>query len=118
MGLSSDDVFACDDLLQLEEWLMQQQMDVAAIDMQLLNAKQYYDDTGEYENTQHFNKMQKAKLLQGNLYSLLKKKIEMIKDERESLDSALIKIMRENITDEHWNELVDEAKLRLKCERQ
>jgi hypothetical protein len=48
----------------------------------------------------------------------LKKKIEMIKDERESLDSALIKIMRENITDEHWNELVDEAKLRLKCERQ
>jgi hypothetical protein len=117
MGLTSTDVFNCDNLLQLEEWLMQQQMDVTAIDMQLLNAQQYYEDTGEYEDRSHYNKMRKAKLLQGNLYSLIKKKITLIKDEKESLNNMIIKVFKENLTDEHWDQIVDEAKLRL-CDEQ
>ena len=40
LGLTSDDVMACDSVSLLQEWLMEQQMDVASIDMQIDVAKE------------------------------------------------------------------------------
>ena len=40
-GLTSDDVFNCTDLLQLQQWEMEQQIDVTSMRVQLEKANQY-----------------------------------------------------------------------------
>ena len=113
LGFTSDDVMACDSVSLLQEWLMEQQMDVASIDMQIDVANQYKLDCGEYANEQHYKKLKRAQMLQKNLYSLIKKRLEFVRSKQESLKDAIITIFRANLTDEEWERIEEEARSNL-----
>ena len=115
-GLTSDDVFNCTDLLQLQQWEMEQQIDVTSMRVQLEKANQYKADQGQYENKEHYNRLKKALILQENLYSIIKKQIAMLQLQKNTLNNAILKVVKSNMTDQRWNEIIEEAKLILSTE--
>lgn len=115
-GLTSDDVFNCTDLLQLQQWEMEQQIDVTSMRVQLEKANQYKADQGQYENKEHYNRLKKALILQENLYSIIKKQIAMLQSQKNTLNDAILKVIKSNMTDQRWNEIIEEAKLILSTE--
>lgn len=101
LGITSDDVRNCTDILLLEEMIMEQQLDVDSIKMQLQTKD---DDT-------NVKALKSAQFFQGELYSLMKKRLSYLSRQREQLNDYIIKYFKDNTTDEKWEEIVQEAKL-------
>lgn len=117
-GLTSEVVAKCNDVDQLQEWFQEQHMDIVSMDMQIEKNEEYKKETGSYEDPVKNKKLRTARKLQGDLYTLIKRRIAYLRDKENNLNSAILRIIKENMEDEKWEMIVEEAKLQMALERQ
>lgn len=110
-GLKSSDVLGCDDLLQLQEWLMEQHMDIASLEMQIEVIEDYKNDNGNYSDPDHYRRVKRTYKLQKDLYELLKMKIKYVEMLRGNVKDAIISVLKSNMTDERWEQVQNEAEI-------
>ena len=113
-GVTSEDVKSCTDLNVIEGWYMEQVADMASLDLQIERAERYYKEIGEYEDKNHYVKLKGAHRLQSALFDIIKARKDALQREYESLNGCIIKVIRQNMTDDEWELLVEEAK-ELQC---
>jgi hypothetical protein len=110
-GLKSGDVLDCGDLLQLQEWLMEQHMDVASLEMQIEVIEDYKSDNGSYLDADHYRRVKRTYKLQKDLYKLIEMKIKYIETLRGNIMDAIINVVKANMTDEKWQQIQNEAEM-------
>ena len=115
-GVNSGDVVRCNDEAQLNEWLMEQELDLASMNMQLTQADEYRLENGEYMDEGHYTKLRKALYLQEELRGIMIRKLDSIKSKKQTLQSTVLKILKREMTDKEWDGIVEQAKLELSLE--
>ena len=115
LGITTDEVNACEDIDTLLLWSSEVEADIAGIRSALDHAKGHYIATGEYADPQWFAKASSAARLQGVLKNTIQGRISVLK-RQERLRSTrvvaeyFVDIARHRLDKDLFWEMLNDAK--------